>query len=488
MRKSFQMRASALALVLLTSLAAANVQELHVDSGIANNQVLQRGPDGAATIRLYGTLTGKKTNGRKIEARLFPKFDWKVISQVQKTRWDGDLSGIPVGGPYRLDVRVQDSPDIISFTDLLVGDLWILAGQSNMEGLGDLIDVQPPSPLVHSFNMADRWVLAEEPLHTLVNAVDPVHWPLNRDNVPERWTGLKLDQYLANRHKGAGPGLPFAVELAKRTGVPIGLLPCAHEGTSMEQWSPDLKDQGGDSLYGSMLRRFREAGGSVKGILWYQGESDANPKAAPQFETRFRQFVNAVRADFNQPNLPFYYVQIGRFVSSANPEEWNAIQIAQLRSEQEIRRVGMVASVDLSMDDPIHVDTQDLKRIGVRLANVACTELFPKQCTTSRGPRPLSAVLTGGVIHVTFTGVNGKLEAEGRITGFSLQGPDFQPLPILYKARLDADDPAQVLLYIQGALPKGARLWYGQGSDPNCNLHDEADMAAPVFMLPVQTP
>jgi sialate O-acetylesterase len=488
------MRACGLALLLLSALAAG-AQELHVESGPANNQVFQRRPDGTATIRLSGTLTGKKANGRRIEARLqgpdgrpLAKFDWKSIAQVQKTRWDGDLSGVPVGGPYRLDVRVQDTTSAVSFTDLLVGDLWILAGQSNMEGVGDLIDVQPPSPLVHSFNLADRWVLAEEPLHTLVNAADPVHWPLNRDQVPERWTGQRLDQYLANRHKGAGPGLPFAVELAKRTGVPIGLLPCAHGGTSMEQWNSDLRDQAGDSLYGSMLRRFRAAGGSIKGMLWYQGESDANPKAAPQFETRFRKFVSSVRTDFNEPNLPFYYVQVGRFVSSVNPQEWNAIQTAQLQSEGEIRRTGMVASVDLAMDDPIHVDTQDLKRVGARLANLACTDLFPKVCTLKLGPRPVSAILSDGVIRVTFSSVNGRLVAEGRVGGFSLQGPDLARLPVLYKARLDGTDPNQVLLYVQGAIPKDSRLWYGQGSDPYCNLRDEADMAAPVFVLPVQTP
>jgi sialate O-acetylesterase len=148
----------------------------------------------------------------------------------------------------------------------------------------------------------------------------------------------------------------------------------------------------------------------------------------------------------------------------------------------------MVASVDLAMDDPIHVDTQDLKRVGARLANLACTDLFPKVCTLKLGPRPVSAILSDGVIRVTFSSVNGRLVAEGRVGGFSLQGPDLARLPVLYKARLDGTDPNQVLLYVQGAIPKDSRLWYGQGSDPYCNLRDEADMAAPVFVLPVQTP
>jgi sialate O-acetylesterase len=361
--------------------------------------------------------------------------------------------------------------------------------------LGDLVDVRRPSPLVHSFNLADRWILAEEPLHTLVNATDAVHWPLNAEQVPERWTGEKLDRYLATRRKGAGLGLSFAVEMAKRTDVPIGLLPCAHGGTSMEQWEPALKNQGGDSLYGSMLRRFRATGGSVKGILWYQGESDANPKAGPLFEERFRNFVQSVRADFNQPNLPFYYVQIGRFVNAANPVEWNAVQTAQLRAESEIPHAAMVAAADLSLEDPIHIDTQDLKRLGVRLANVACSDLFPQKPACGglkRGPRPVSATLagtaSGSVIHVLFSDVNGRLLAEGRLGGFSLHGPDDAPLGMIYKARLDPGDPNAVLLHIQGQLPKDARLWYGWGKDPFCTLRDEADMAAPVFALPIVKP
>ena len=492
-----QMTGCRLALVILIA-AVSHAQELRVSSGVVNSQVFQRGPDGMATIRLSGTATGKKINGHEVLARLqgpggvpVAKFDWKPLAQVQKTRWDGDLSGIPVGGPYRLDLRLQDSPAVVSFTDLLVGDLWILAGQSNMEGLGDLVDAQSPSPLVHSFDMADRWVLAEEPLHTLVNATDAVHWPPNSDQVPEKWTGQKLDQYLANRRKGAGPGLPFAVEMAKRTEVPIGLLPCAHDGTSLEQWDPALKNVGGDSLYGSMLRRFRATGGRVRGVLWYQGESDANPKAAPLFEERFRKFVQAIRADFNEPKLPFYYVQIGRTANPANPQHWNAVQLAQLRSESEIPYVGMAAAVDLTLDDAIHVDTQDLKRVGIRLSNLACHDLFPRKqnCVSlKRGPHPESATLTGNIIRVTFSGVNGRLVTEGRLAGFSLQGPDDAPLAMLYKARLDPADPNGVLLYIQGNLPMDTRVWYGQGKDPYCNLHDEADMAAPVFMLPVQKP
>ena len=115
----------------------------------------------------------------------------------------------------------------------------------------------------------------------------------------------------------------------------------------MEQWNPGLKDREGESLYGSMYRRVEAVGGQVKGILWFQGESDANPRAAPAFLGKFEAFVKAVRTDFNQPDLPFYYVQIGRHIDKDNVGEWNKIQVAQLRAETEIPHSGMVAAVDL---------------------------------------------------------------------------------------------------------------------------------------------
>jgi sialate O-acetylesterase len=238
-----------------------------------------------------------------------------------------------------------------------------------------LIDLEPPSGLVHSFDMTDHWLVAREPLHRLVDALDSFHWRGNPTK--ERLTGDALRDWMAKLKKGAGLGLPFAAEMARRTGVPIGLIPCAHGGTSMDQWSPDLKDQGGASLYGGMLRRFRAIGGKVAGLLWYQGESEANPEAAAAFRGKFERFVASVRQDFGQPDLPFYYVQIGRFIITDNPEPWNKVQQMQLEAESTIPRAGMVAAIDLTLDDLIHVGAQDLKRLGRRLATLAIRDLFP---------------------------------------------------------------------------------------------------------------
>jgi len=179
----------------------------------------------------------------------------------------GETVELPVGGPY----------EVGGARDVLVGDLWVLAGQSNMEGVGDLVDVEPPSPSVRSYQSRERWAVAEEPLHWLGESPRVIHHRLaGRDRVPD-----EPDPRDPRRDKGAGLGLTFARLRHERTGVPVGLIPSAHGGTSMAQWDPALRDQGGASLYGATIERVRAAGGHVAGVLWYQGESDANPDDLP---------------------------------------------------------------------------------------------------------------------------------------------------------------------------------------------------------------
>jgi sialate O-acetylesterase len=474
-------------LVVLCLCLTAGGQTIRITGGVADDQVVQRDARGRAALALSGVVEhmpavkparGKPPAPVVIEARLLrkhmpvPGFEWREIARAEGGKWSAELQEAPAGGPYRLEARVAGTEAVAAIHNVLIGDLWVLAGQSNMEGVGDLRDLEPPHDLVHSFTMQYQWVVAEEPLHRRPDAVASVHWIRNQGK-PEKLSGERLAQYIANRRKGAGLGLPFAAEMVRRTGIPVGLLPCAHGGTSMDQWDPALKERGDDSLYGAMLNRVRAAGGRIQGVLWYQGESDANPKAAAAFAGKFERLVAALRQDFGQPGLPFYYVQIGRHISMSNVDEWNAVQEMQRQAEQTIPGVAMAAAVDFELDDGIHVGVADLKRLGKRLAHLATGG--------QRGPRPGTAVFRDGILHVTFTAVNGALRAPGRVLGFSLHNAKGEYLPLIYKARVDPADGSAVLLYIQGKIPEGAALHYGRGKDPVCNVRDAADMALPVF-------
>ena len=491
---------STVAALLLTSILTVSLSgapiaampNIAITSGPVAYQVLQRESSGTASLRFSGTASD--ANGKNVEARVLRKglplesLDWKAIGNVNGSRWNGEISSVPTGGPYRVELRLADQTGVTAIENILVGDLWILAGQSNMQGVGKLVNLTAPRELIHSFELNDSWRIAEDPLHNYGDAVDPVHWRHSSVKSTKPLEGQELINY-ARRPNTAGLGMPFAATMLERTGVPIGLLPCAFGGASMDQWNPANADKGGDSLYGSMLRRFRAVGGQVKGVLWYQGESDVSAASSIPFASKFENFVAAVRRDFNQPNLPFYYVQIGRFVNPGGEEGWNHVQNLQLQAESKIGTGGMTTSVDLSLEDAIHLDTASHKRLGTRLANLICHDLFPNLAefqTVKRGPRPVSAILKGNIVHVTFSQVNGSLRAAGRPSGFSVHNAAGDLLPIVIKTEF-APDGKTALISINPfnlpnwTFPTDMALRYGYGKDPYCNVSDALDMALPAF-------
>jgi type 1 glutamine amidotransferase len=466
------------------------------------SRVYQRDVNGKAEIPI--ALPDSVKDAELIDARL----TGPNASIAQTTKFiDGKLVGVPVGGPYTIFYTVDIKGAKTSYTigPVFVGDLWVLAGQSNMEGVGNLINVTPPHPKVMLLGMDGKWGQAEEPLHWLIDSPDPVHSgdPKNRAE--------RAAQAHKSRTRGAGLGLPFAVAMVESTGVPVGLVACAHGGTSMEQWNPAKKEQGGASLYGSMLRQVKLAGGKVKGVLWYQGESDANPNASKVFARVFSDFITTVRSDFGQPELPFYYVQIGRFVRGGDPKDWNAVQEAQRVIPERVANTAVISVIDLELDDLIHVGTQGTKRAGQRLARIAERELFGQVGATTptfervtKGPHNTLTVKFNGVNmgQGRFAGTGGMmagammpgggmtmspgeshgigLKPERHIAGFSIHKEDGTALPVIFEAGVGKARDT-VVLKLSGSVPEKASLWYGYGMDPFCNLVDGLDMAVPVF-------
>ena len=393
---------------------------------LQDNQVLQRDADGTARVTLDS----------------------------------GETLALPAGGPHEAG----------GAKNILAGDLWVLAGQSNMEGVGDLDDVEPPHPLVHSFQSRESWALAEEPLHWLGESPRPVHHIISGQPVP-----AAIPPRDPARAKGAGLGLTFAKAMVDRTGVPVGLIPAAHGGTSMQQWDPARKGQGGHSLYGATLERVKAIGGRVAGILWYQGESDANPADAALYQARMTALVQSFRADLNSPDLPFLFVQLGPFITDPDPSlvaGWNQVREFQRLLLGTLPNVGMVSAIDCGLDDGIHIDTAGLKTLGRRLAAVASGRPTPALRSAAFEPEH-------GRLRVSFDHVQGALQSEGRPNGFTLRDSSGTELPLIYKTTLDGPDA--LLKITDPALLPGASLWYGYGLAPYCNLTDATGAAVPAF-------
>lgn len=194
-------------------------------------------------------------------------------------------------------------------------DAWVLAGQSNMQGRAWLRGALQPDRRVWSFSSAGQWEQAVEPLHRLWESFTPVHQALMRDGMSPA-DQARSDAELARREAaegtiGAGLGISFGKAMADALRRPIGLIPAAHGGTSLGQWCESSK--GTDHLYGAMLERIRRAGGRLRGVLWYQGESDTDELAAARrYGERLDRWIAALRADTGAPGLPVVVVQLGR--------------------------------------------------------------------------------------------------------------------------------------------------------------------------------
>lgn len=168
--------------------------------------------------------------------------------------------------------------------------IFLLAGQSNMAGRGGVVDdkwdgyVPPQSsqnPAILRLSADLNWQQATEPLH--------------RD----------IDYY---RACGVGPGMAFAnslLQLDSSIGV-VGLVPCAIGGTNITEWAR------GGRLYNQLIQRAEaalESGGVIKGLLWYQGESDTvNQEDVELFKRRSETFFDRVRSDLRYPTLPIIQV------------------------------------------------------------------------------------------------------------------------------------------------------------------------------------
>jgi sialate O-acetylesterase len=376
-------------------------------------------------------------------------------------------------------------------------DVWLLAGQSNMAGSAGGEAFTPPDPNVWLFNLRDEWQIAEEPfMKHRYDAPEEAFMIMRGEKMRREEQGLSINaayraeqaatypEAITRNRWNAGLGLPFGKALAAAIGRPVGLVFCAKGDTRMEEWDPAYTGHPYMALYQATLRRIRAAGRPLKGIIWYQGESDTFDDKGKVYAERLRRLVDSFRHDLAQPGLPFVYVQIAACVMQTEEElpDWNLVQEIQRKLEPDLAPGGMVAAIDLPLGDGIHLGHAALRRLGSRLARVAHHQVYGDN-TIQLGPRPIAVMRDAAdacKLCLPFASVNDRLLPEDHIGGFVVLAPG-TTRNIVCNSRVAPDDPATVWIHTHMPAPAGSVLWYGKGLMPYCNLTDAKDLAAPVF-------
>ncbi len=230
-------------------------------------------------------------------------------------------------------------------------DLYLLCGQSNMKGRGVMPEEPKRDPRIVMMHLRDdQWYLARHPLHLTGDA----------------------KTFQGHDNAGVGPGLAFAEVLAAQDkSASIVLVPCAVGGSSIKLW------QKGAKLYEEALRRAKLAlqttapvKARIRGVIWLQGEANANPQELPKHAERLRAMIEALRADLALPDLPFIACTIGELKPEPLLTNLKAMNEIQLALPKSVPYTACVDARDLKthIGDAVHFDTAAQNEIGKRFA------------------------------------------------------------------------------------------------------------------------
>ena len=342
----------------------------YIKQGAMNWQVFQQ-TDGKADIHLSGISkgwpddeTGTVYTRVVCEDSGMPIVNWQTAEYKEGTQWRTVLRGVPVGGLYRIEtcLMLPDSCQIewAARGDMIhhigVGDLFIIAGQSNAAGYGKDFVSDPPELGVHLLRNSGLWDMASHPLNESAG------------------TDNKANEEFCN--PGHSPYLSFAKRLKRTLGYPIGLLATALGGSPLSAWNPEEDGV----LYNNMQDVIASAGGKIKAVLWYQGCSDAKQELCKTYLRRFGTMVERLRLDLGE-NTPFITTQINRDVRSATDEinlAWSMVREAQRQAAKHLEDVYVIPTLDLGLSDPIHNSASGNISLGERVAASALKNIYHK--------------------------------------------------------------------------------------------------------------
>lgn len=404
-------------LVLALTASAQNEVPLASAEVFAHNMVLQR----AMEVPVWGTARPGAT-----VSVAFAGQSVDTVADATTGVWSLRLAPLEASTEPR-ELRIVATSDIpqLVFTNVVVGEVWLCSGQSNMAGLlGDHPQARDDSfPLIRQFTKSGR---AKKQVR------QDGCWAMADPTEREGFTST---------------GYFFARALHRELGVPVGILREAVSGSLIEPWIP--KDRLlGDPVVADLVKashaatrpepsanvphvfanqagqRFTQfihplAPYSLRGVVWYQGEANACMAATSKpYGHLLALMVRSWRDAWNAPNLPFYYVQLP---SIADPDRtYYLVREQMLQTLGKLPRLGMAVCIDLN--EGLHPRSKHI--VGDRLARIALRDTYGL-AVTAYGPVFRSATFVDGQTVCRFAEADGGLLVkDGPDGAFELAGED----------------------------------------------------------------
>ena len=357
---------------------------------------------------------------------------------------------IPAGGLYRIETSLETKSTQPGITWLYrgdvvlhlgVGNVFIIAGQSNSAGHAWDYAMDPPRLDVHLYRNRSRWDLATHPMNESTGA----------GSLPNEEMGIP----------GVSPYLSFAKNFADFSRCPVGLVQTALGGSPMSRWTPEDGD-----LYRNMLDKIHETHGRYAGVLWYQGCSDGDGENAPKYLARFTAMVEALRKELGY-EIPFFTFQLNRCVDCHEDDAWGRVRQAQLDAARTLPGVHILSTTNCAMSDGIHNSAHAQMMLGEKLARQAAHVLLPG-FPEFEAPALRSAVmqedgrlcLTFDHMTLGFVGFGG----DARAWGFTLE--DAEGVIALTGVRANREDRNHIYLTPERRPGPGATLSFAWEEDP----------------------
>lgn len=380
-----------------------------------------------SAANLWGTATPRKT------VTLTTGWDGKTYRTTADTqgKWNMSVTTPPAGGPYALTFS-DGEPTVLN--DILIGELWICSGQSNMEMPMKGYKNQPVEganmDILRSANPSLRLFTVKRH-STLLPQYDV--------------TGTWNEAAPSTVREFSATAYYFGHLLNELLDVPVGLIVTAWGGSAAEAWMteemlhafPEVRIPRTDAditspnrtpttLYNGMLHPL--IGITMRGVIWYQGEDNTNRPHS--YADMFTTLINGWRAAWQQGDFPFYYCQIAPYdyalitAPGQEPVQSALIREAQSRVEHRVPHTGMAVLLDAGMEKGIHPAKKRLA--GERLGLLALTKTYGIEGVNAESPCYKSMEIQGDTVIVSFERadmwISGKECFESKL--FSVAGED----------------------------------------------------------------